>query len=142
MHTRIITLKQDEHGHDRHVHIDGMELLPGPSQQLCNHSPDGFSWGYSGSGPAQLALALCHFYLGDGQKALEVHQQFKDVVSRWPHSEQELKIAEDEVLGWFFRHSLLWQCPCGFRGNVADFRMHRLTCDHRLPWNDFPEGQV
>jgi hypothetical protein len=25
---------------------------------LYNHSPDGFEWGYGGSGPAQLALAI------------------------------------------------------------------------------------
>ena len=25
---------------------------------LYNHSPDGFEWGYAGSGPAQLALAI------------------------------------------------------------------------------------
>ncbi len=30
----------------------------GPRLDLANHSPDGFSWGYGGSGPAQLALAI------------------------------------------------------------------------------------
>ena len=34
------------------------ELLPRRSQELRNHSPDGFAWGYEGSGPAQFALAL------------------------------------------------------------------------------------
>ena len=29
-----------------------------PRFDLRNHSPDGFEWGYYGSGPAQLALAL------------------------------------------------------------------------------------
>ena len=29
-----------------------------PRLDLCNHSPTGFECGYSGSGPAQLALAL------------------------------------------------------------------------------------
>lgn len=37
----------------------GRELLPARSQRFHNHSPDGFAWGYGGSGPAQLALALC-----------------------------------------------------------------------------------
>ena len=27
-----------------------------------NHSPDGFNWGYCGSGPAQLAYALLRFF--------------------------------------------------------------------------------
>jgi len=42
----------------RRVWLDGKELFPGPSQKVWNHSPDGFNWGYGGSGPAQLALAL------------------------------------------------------------------------------------
>jgi len=40
------------------VFIDGIRLDPGPSQRLRNHSPDGFSVGYNGSGPSQLALAI------------------------------------------------------------------------------------
>jgi hypothetical protein len=31
---------------------------------VTNHSPDGFEWGYGGSGPAQLALAMCIDALG------------------------------------------------------------------------------
>jgi len=42
----------------RQVHLDGELLDPRPSQKLRNHSPDGFNWGYAGSGPAQLALAI------------------------------------------------------------------------------------
>lgn len=42
----------------RRVWLNGEELLPGASQAVMNHSPDGFYWGYSGSGPAQLALAI------------------------------------------------------------------------------------
>lgn len=29
-----------------------------PRIDICDHSPNGFNWGYGGSGPAQLALAL------------------------------------------------------------------------------------
>lgn len=42
----------------REVCLDGKPLDPGPSQKYYNHSPDGFNWGYGGSGPAQLALAI------------------------------------------------------------------------------------
>jgi len=42
----------------RRVWLDGELLDPAPSQTLHNHSPDGFNWGYGGSGPAQLALAI------------------------------------------------------------------------------------
>jgi hypothetical protein len=36
--------------------------------EIINHSPDGFEWGYGGSGPAQLALALCVDALGGNNK--------------------------------------------------------------------------
>jgi hypothetical protein len=42
----------------REVYLDGEYLDPAPSQKVRNHSPDGFNWGYGGSGPAQLALAI------------------------------------------------------------------------------------
>jgi len=42
----------------RRVWLNGKELLPDDSQAYRNHSPDGFAWGYGGSGPAQLALAV------------------------------------------------------------------------------------
>ena len=40
------------------VYLNGKHLSPIPSQKIRNHSPDGFSWGYSGSGCSQLALAI------------------------------------------------------------------------------------
>jgi hypothetical protein len=42
----------------REVRLDGEWLDATPSQMHWNHSPDGFNWGYNGSGPAQLALAI------------------------------------------------------------------------------------
>lgn len=50
---------------------------------IRNHSPDGFEWGYGGSGPAQLALALCVHALGgenvgrERERALAIYQDFK-----------------------------------------------------------------
>jgi hypothetical protein len=65
------------------VTVDG-ELLP-PRTDLRNHSPTGFEWGYGGSGPAQLALAILadHFQrLGNDsgvadRLALRYYQTFK-----------------------------------------------------------------
>jgi len=48
-----------------------------PRNDLRDHSPDGFAWGYGGSGPAQLALALAADVLGDDQRALRIYQQLK-----------------------------------------------------------------
>jgi hypothetical protein len=45
---------------------DGQKSKPLPLRlDLFNHSPTGFSWGYGGSGPAQLAVALLADALGD-----------------------------------------------------------------------------
>jgi hypothetical protein len=44
---------------------------------LYNHSPTGFEWGYGGSGPAQLALALIADAINDDGMALWLHQKFK-----------------------------------------------------------------
>ncbi len=48
-----------------------------PRHDLRNHSPDGFNWGYGGSGPAQLALALAADALGDDERAQRVYQPLK-----------------------------------------------------------------
>ena len=59
-------------------------LSPAPSQRLCNHSPSGFQWGYPGSGPAQLALALLYDVTGDRELSLRHHQDFKrEFVALW-----------------------------------------------------------
>lgn len=52
---RIHVLKGDK---DRHVWLNGKLLLSDESREHNNHSSDGFNWGYGGSGPAQLALAV------------------------------------------------------------------------------------
>lgn len=59
------------------VFRNDLTFHPGPSQQVWNHSPDGFNWGYGGSGPAQLALALLLDVTGDAELATSLHQQFK-----------------------------------------------------------------
>jgi hypothetical protein len=48
-----------------------------PRRDLFNHSPTGFEWGYGGSGPAQLALAILADALGDDERAVRLHQRFK-----------------------------------------------------------------
>lgn len=45
-------------GVDVLVTVDGRRLWPSLSWKVRNHSPTGFEWGYNGSGPSQLALAL------------------------------------------------------------------------------------
>ena len=47
-----------------------------PRFDLRNHSPNGFEWGYAGSGPAQLALALAATRLPEPE-GLAVYQSVK-----------------------------------------------------------------
>lgn len=61
-----------------YVTVNGRAL--DPRFDLRFHSPDGFEWGYGGSGPAQLALALLSDHLTDEEKALMLYQDFKSAV--------------------------------------------------------------
>jgi hypothetical protein len=83
----------------------GWEALPlEPSLKVNNHSPTGFSWGYLGSGPSQLALAILLDATQAGTRgAIEVtgvYQQFKtEVVAGWP-IDGTWEISADEVFDW------------------------------------------
>lgn len=59
------------------VTVNGARL--NPRLDLYNHSPSGFEWGYGGSGPAQLALAILADCLG-AEEALDFYQDFKRLV--------------------------------------------------------------
>jgi len=68
----------------RKVSLDGRILDPKPSQNHHNHSPDGFNWGYGGSGPAQLALAIMLKLTGKA----DGYQEFKwKIITRLPQNE-------------------------------------------------------
>jgi len=72
---------------------------------VVNHNPTGFEWGFEGSGPAHLALAILTDYLGAERKevALFFYQKYKDeVVSVLPSSSWEL--TEEEVRVWLNRN--------------------------------------
>lgn len=75
-------------------------LSPEPSLRLANHSPDGFSWGYGGSGPAQLALAILYDVTSDARLSLSLYQDFKrDVVSKWD-MDKGWEMTLEEVRQW------------------------------------------
>lgn len=67
--------------------VNGKSLDPRKSQSVYNHSPDGFSWGYGGSGPSQLALAILLDFT-ERATALANYQRFKwDVIALLPSSD-------------------------------------------------------
>jgi len=73
-------------------------LEPKPSQRLNNHSPSGFEWGYAGSGPAQLALAILLDFSGDEEVALSNYQMFKnDFIAHLPREDAIWRISGTTV---------------------------------------------
>lgn len=76
----------------REILIDGNRLLPDKSQKIRNHSPDGFSWGYGGSGPAQLALAILLKFHSQ-EFALRYYQNFKwKFVAKLPQTDFNVEV--------------------------------------------------
>lgn len=68
------------------VTVNGRMLPLTPSTRLRNHSPDGFNWGYAGSGPSQLALAILLDFTQDKKLAQQRYMDFKFAfVARWGH---------------------------------------------------------
>lgn len=63
---------------------DHRTIDPQVSLRVRNHSPNGFAWGYQGSGSAQLALALLLDAGLPVQVAADLYQRLKqDLVSQW-----------------------------------------------------------
>lgn len=82
------------------VYFDGEQLMPHRSLGLIAHSPTGFEWGYGGSGPAQLALAMLLEVLPE-PRALGIYQAFKwDVVAHLPKTDAPWELAESRILDW------------------------------------------
>lgn len=78
------------------VWSNGKLLDPRPSLHLRSMSPKGFSWGYAGSGPAQLALAILLDYTNSAELAECLFIHFKEEVvsrirsNRWELTSQQL----------------------------------------------------
>jgi hypothetical protein len=85
-----VVLREGQHG----------RTVPLPMRNdLRNHSPSGPEWGYGGSGPAQLALAILSDAIGE-RAALLHYQEFKfAVICGLPHEIWELR--RDDVLAWY-----------------------------------------
>jgi hypothetical protein len=72
---------------------DGADL---PSRNdLRDHSPSGFEWGYAGSGPLQLGLALLAHSQANDEVALEHYRDFtRMIVATLPEGNWSLTTAE------------------------------------------------
>uniref|UniRef100_A0A6M3L6N7 Uncharacterized protein n=1 Tax=viral metagenome TaxID=1070528 RepID=A0A6M3L6N7_9ZZZZ len=79
-------------------------LDPKPSLEVNNHSPDGFNWGFNGSGPAQLALALLLDVSGDPDLSARHHLAFKFAfVAAWQTS---WVLSGDDIRRWLARQEI------------------------------------
>lgn len=97
------------------VDVDGQNL--NSRLDLINHSPDGFSWGYEGSGPAQLALAILADCKGDAF-ALRFYQLFKrDVIAKLGRS-LSWEISEEFIDDWVRRR---FMAICTVYYNPSDY---------------------
>ena len=60
------------------VTVNGVALAQ--RTDLRQYSSNGFEWGYEGSGPQQLALAILTDHFADHNQALAKHKVFMEVV--------------------------------------------------------------
>ena len=66
--------------------------------RIINHSPDGFAWGYGGSGPADLALNILAIFIGQAE-AVKYYQDFKwDFIATLPYEGGVIK--REDILQW------------------------------------------
>ena len=66
---------------------------------IIRHSPDGFNFGYGGSGPADLALSMLTDAVGK-TLAERWYQQFKfEVIAGLPRDNSWV-ITENQIFGW------------------------------------------
>ena len=79
--------------------MNGKPLRHMPEERIKRHSPDGFNWGYGGSGPADLASSILHDLVGR-EAADEYYQKFKwDVIAKMA-PETGWILAEAEISAW------------------------------------------
>jgi len=76
--------------------------IPRKIKHVERHSPDGFEWGYGGSGPADTALSILHDYfaLTDRDVSIidNIYHRFKfDIILK---QKEELKIFDTEIEEW------------------------------------------
>lgn len=69
-------------------------------RRITRHSPDGFEWGYMGSGPADFAFNILSCYIGEQEaKSGGLYQAFKrEFVAKLPHEGGTIK--RDDVFKW------------------------------------------
>lgn len=77
-----------------------------PLAHRVHHSPTGMEWGYSGSGPADLARSILWEFIGE-EPEHALYQKFKeDFVSVAPY--EGFILQEDEIERWIENEIASW----------------------------------
>lgn len=73
---------------------------------ITRHSPDGFEWGYGGSGPADFALNILAAFVGAERAQRDgLYQQFKrDFIATMPR--EGGVIRREDILAWLEKHGV------------------------------------
>lgn len=80
---------------------DGATRPLPPRNDIVNHSPDGFSWGYGGSGPSQLALAILVYEFGESSPQVENYQLFKWHVIADIDDKRNFTLTSKDIQKWW-----------------------------------------
>ncbi len=114
--TRVFDRESMTHG-EASVVVQNVDEGPSdrcPLTHVSYHSPDGFEWGYAGSGPADLALAILADYFDEPaefvlaalrsmwmprSKAAALHQSFKERFVA-PEHRDEWQLDSDAIEAW------------------------------------------
>lgn len=82
-----------------------------PLEHHVRHSPDGFAWGYGGSGPSELARCILLDYFGwvdppEREERVEpVYQDFKFSLIAPLAQDENFNLDSYEIERWFEAHA-------------------------------------
>ena len=130
----------------REVWYDGTLLDPVPSLAIRNHSPTGFSWGYRGSGAAQLALAIVLKLIPEPNDASSLHrglplyQGFKETFIAHARIDEDLRIPIAHARRWI--DARLAAARTGEENDTSPHERQPLHLDRRFNADDHPPADT
>lgn len=103
---RTFTAHRNEDMGSVRVHVSYPNGQSLPLVHRVHHSPSGMEWGYSGSGPADLARSILWEVIGEEPESA-LYQKFKhDFVSAAPY--EGFILHEDEIERWIENEIASW----------------------------------
>ena len=99
------------------------ELTPALSHGIRNHSSSGFEWGYGGSGPAQLALAILADHFGPAEPP-KVCPYCGSPLEEWRCRERESCGYDGEKEGGKWNH---------IQGGIVNYQDFKFDVVAKLP---------